>query len=232
MKRSLKVLLWKHLLADIRNGRALHHLQALLAPDRYLPWTSAVVNPAALVPLLNDIQVNRRSVIVECGGGVSTILIGRLLEQLGRSDAHLYSIEHDAEWVRELNGLVRTFEIDDWVTIVEAPLVRTSHSHSVDALWYSTETLNAVEGFSDVDLLFVDGPPAHAPSQQHARYPALPYFIDRLGTRFCVILDDISRRGEHEIVQAWADQYDMAFEERILHGDYAICTRGDAFTIS
>jgi len=69
-----------------------------LAPlsKTYLPWTIASMRPSGLVKVLNDIVVNRRYCIVECGGGVSTYYIASLIKERG---GHLYTIEHDKAWV-------------------------------------------------------------------------------------------------------------------------------------
>lgn len=99
IKRQLKKLLWKHLISSTRNSVALQRLQGVLSGMGYVPWTSSAVSPVAVETMLNDIVINRRSTIVECGGGVSTFLTGRLLKELGREDAHVYTIDDNQAWV-------------------------------------------------------------------------------------------------------------------------------------
>ncbi|NOX50787.1 MAG: class I SAM-dependent methyltransferase, partial [Gammaproteobacteria bacterium] len=84
----------RRLAEEIVDGKALQQLNPLI--EGYMPWSGSAMRPCALVAVLNDIIVNRRKCIVECGGGISTIFIGRLLNRT--SDAHLYTIEHDKEW--------------------------------------------------------------------------------------------------------------------------------------
>ena len=55
---------------------AMQHLNPLL--QGYVPWTSSAMRPAAFVNIINDITVNDRRVVLELGGGVSTLLIAKL----------------------------------------------------------------------------------------------------------------------------------------------------------
>lgn len=229
IKRQLKKLLWKHLISSTRNSVALQRLQGVLSGMGYVPWTSSAVSPVAVETMLNDIVINRRSTIVECGGGVSTFLTARLLKELGREDAHVYTIDDNQAWVDVLRDSLVKYEIEEYVTIIEAPLQPTDLARSASGTWYSTDALKACDGLNAIDLLFVDGPKAGAGPNRLARYPALPFFADRLSERCTVVLDDIDREGEAEIAAAWSDRFGMDFDHRLLHGSIAIATRGSAF---
>jgi hypothetical protein len=75
--------------------------------------------------------------------------------------------------------------------------------------------------------LIVDGPPAHEPGRSGARYPALPWFFEHLASDYTVILDDIRRRGELEIIARWEAEFDIQFERRFAAGIGVAKTRWD-----
>ena len=154
-------------------------MQALAAlPGPYLPWGSGAMRPAGLVTVCNDIVVNDRRRIVELGSGVSTVLLARLLAQRPPPGGFLMAaVEHDALWARWVREQLDREGIGTDVTIVRAPLV--AHPRADRGLrWYDEAAL--ANGLREalradpIDLLLVDGPPAHAPGLGLARYPALP----------------------------------------------------------
>lgn len=49
------------------------------------------------------------------------------------------------------------------------------------------------------------------------RFPALPYLYDSLQPGTTVILDDIDRRGEQQIVKRWEGELGLSFERRFLN---------------
>ena len=76
------------------------------------------MRPSGLVAVLNDIVINNRSRIVECGSGISTFYIGRLLQERG---GHLYSVEHDAGWADLLQRALAQEDLSEYVTVATRP---------------------------------------------------------------------------------------------------------------
>src|SRR5438270_11752196 len=83
-------------------GRPIGHLAdiqaiARLAPlsTSYTPWSPIAMRPSGVTAVLDDIVLRRRAAIVECGAGVTTIFVARLLRSRGRG--HLWTIEHDVD---------------------------------------------------------------------------------------------------------------------------------------
>src|SRR3954447_9135319 len=163
----------------------------------YAPWNAYAMRPAGLTAVLNDVVANTRRHVVECGGGVSTLFIARLLAQRG---GRLMTIEDDAHWAQVLTSQLTAEGLDEHATVVHAPLTPTHLGWpGEDARWYSTAVLDgAVTG--PIDVLVVDGPSAWAQATRHVRYPALPYFQSRLAKEFTIILDDVARRGERDLL--------------------------------
>ena len=241
----IRRLLNKYLLYGVRDHKDLLALQAL-APlsSTYLPWSSAAMRPSGLVIVLNDIVVNRRSRIVECGSGISTFYIARLLKQRG---GHLVSIEHDERWANTVAQALEAEGLSQHATVVFAPLAPTQHSWNGSS-WYDESRLSsitdrfvspssrlpnqpAVLGDGKIDLLLVDGPPAYLRQSRYARYPAVPFFQSQLSSDYTVALDDIDRRGEQEIVERWERELGIRFDRRFVDGTIAVGHSRESFWV-
>jgi predicted O-methyltransferase YrrM len=197
-------------------------MSALAALDvGYVPWSSMAMRPLGLLTVLNDITVHGRRRVVECGGGVSTMYIARLLATYG--DGQLHTIEHDEGWATSLRGMLHRQGLEAFCTVTLAPLEPADSPRA----WYSMAALRVLD-VADIDLLLVDGPPAYARGQSHAREPALHHFFNRLASDCTVILDDINRRGEQEVVDRWEAAFGVRFERRPVDGAIAVWRRGGA----
>lgn len=175
---------------------------AQLAPlhQRYTPWASSSLRPRALQMLLNEVVLHDRQRIVECGGGVSTLFLGRLMAD--RDAGQLLTIEHDLRWVTTLTHLLENEGLQGRCQVVHAPL-EASRRADGDSGWYDRATLDRALSGKAIDLLFIDGPPAAKAGYSRARAPALGYFRRFLAEDFTVILDDINRPGEQRIFKDW-----------------------------
>lgn len=179
---------------------AWHVLRPLLDAGGYLPWSTGAMRPAGLVVVANEIVHHGRTRIVECGSGVSTILLARLLRQRGAGT--VAAIEHDGDWAALVDDLLRRESLTDIAEVVHAPL-------EGDPLWYAAAPLEALP--AEIDLLVVDGPPAYQPGHEHRRAPALPFFAPRLVDGATVVLDDIARPGELGVLARWEAETDWRF---------------------
>jgi hypothetical protein len=171
---------------------AWHVLRPLLAAGGYLPWSTGAMRPAGLVMVCNEIMYANRTTIVECGSGVSTVVLARLLRQRGRGT--LVAVEHDAGWAARVGELLTAEGLDGVARVVHAPL-------SGVAPWYDHDVLEALP--TAIDLLVVDGPPAHAAGEGLRRAPALEFFDPRLAPGATVVLDDVDRPGERDVLAGW-----------------------------
>ncbi len=200
-----------------------------LAPlsNTYVPWSESAMRPSGLVAVLNDILINKRSSIVECGGGVSTFYIARLLKQQG---GHLSTIEHDEEWANLLTKKLKEEALDQFVSVIIAPLQPTKLG--LDGTdWYDIKVLDKQITHQSIDMLLIDGPPAYQDKIKYARYPAVPYFSKLMKNDYTVILDDIKREGEQYIISKWENYLNINFEKRFLKGNIAIGTSKHSLTV-
>lgn len=195
------------------DATATYALAGLVAAGPYLPWGAGVMRPAGLVALFNDVVLAGRRSVVELGGGTSTVLLARLLRQRWPDGgARQVVVEHDEQWASWLEGQLDREGLLGTVCVVRAPLA--PHPHGQGGLrWYDERALGtgldaALTG--PVDLLVVDGPPADTSDKVLARYPALPALADRLAPGATVVLDDVERPGEQEVLRRWEAELGLA----------------------
>lgn len=203
---------------------------AALAPlgGTFLPITGYSMRPSGILALVNDVVINRRRTIVEFGPGLSTIYLARLLRSLG-DGGRITSFDHDAGWLDVLQRQLAAESLAEFVTLVHAPLVAGDWGMG-PAEWYD-ESLVKKAVPNAIDLLVVDGPIASDHVRRHARFPAIPVLRDRLGTRATVVLDDINRSGELDVVGRWSEQLGVRFELRRTLGRLAMARIGEGHAI-
>ena len=180
---------------DRKDGLAMQAIAPL--SSAYVPWTGTAMRPSAIAAVLADVVIGERRRVVELGGGVSTFYLGRLLRERG---GHLWTVEHDERWAHLLRAQVEREGLGETATVIFAPLAPTAHGYADGARWFAEDPLRPIAAAGGIDLLLVDGPPAHGAGVRHARYPALPFFAGALADGGTVVLDDILRRGEREIL--------------------------------
>jgi predicted O-methyltransferase YrrM len=224
-------LLNKYMLDGMRDRKDAMALE-VLAPLSlgYLPWSQAAMRPSGLVAVLNDIVINNRAHVVECGSGISTFYIARLLRERGAG--HIHTIEHDETWASLLVKALEKEGLSEQATVVYAPLADTRHSWD-GTKWYDESKLECVTSGDKgkIDLLLVDGPPAYGKELRHARYPAVPFFKPHLAADFTVVLDDINRQGEQEIVARWERELGISFSRRFIDGTIAVGRPRQSFSV-
>jgi hypothetical protein len=213
---------------DFGDDAARFVLGALSGP--YLPWGSGAMRPAGLVEVCNDIVLNDRCRIVELGSGISTVLLARLLGQLSApGERRLAVVEHDGRWARWVVSQLAREGVGDHVVVVDAPL-RARTANDGGWTWYDVAAvdagLDAAMGGDVIDLLVVDGPPAFAVGHALARHPALPMLRDRLAPGATVVLDDVERPGEKEVLRRWEDEFGLVFRREERNAGVAIASVG------
>jgi predicted O-methyltransferase YrrM len=174
---------------------------------------NAVLQPAAPLPAFGDWRISadqagllaslvmrhRPRVIVECGSGLSTLVSAYCLKRLG--GGQVLSLDHDASFAAETRRELRTHGLDLHARVIHAPL-RDFECDGRTVKWYDPAVVSALPA---IDLLFVDGPPAHL--DYLVRYPALPVLYPRLSEGAVIVLDDAARADERHIVATWVKQF-------------------------
>lgn len=157
--------------------------------------------------VLAELDAGRREV-VECGCGLSTVVIARRLRELGAGRVH--SLEHDPAWAQSCRRRLESEGLDGLAAVIEAPLA-PHPAAAPGCLWYERGALGCLPA-AGVDLLLVDGPPAGTPEIERSRYPALVEIGSRLAPGATVLLDDARRPGERWVLDRWRGDHGLSIE--------------------
>jgi predicted O-methyltransferase YrrM len=201
-------------------------LQPLLLGYPYLSFTDFAMRPFCLNHIINDISINSRESIIEFGAGISTIVIARLIKK-NNLNSRIISVEHVEEWAKVINENLVKENLNDVASVFYAPLKPCDLSLDQN-LWYDLDLLDKKLKGQRFDMVIIDGPPAWEASKTRARYPAVPYIIDKLKEKFSIYLDDVNRKGEQDTVERWIKQYGMQF--RVTGTSLAYYYREKAFS--
>lgn len=174
------------------NVRSELEIEHLLPPMR--GW--AISPDFAELIVTEFVKVAPRNVL-ECGTGVSTLIVGMLLRR--QKSGQLTSLEHDADYARKWKQQIQQYGLEDYVSIVHAPL-RDYRIEGRDWSWYDIGVIATTEHF---DFLVVDGPPDERGEKN--RFPVLHCLRTQIQQGAIMLLDDASRPAENECLDIWAD---------------------------
>jgi predicted O-methyltransferase YrrM len=148
--------------------------------------------------------------ILECGSGLSTLLLG-LAAQKARQ--RVWTLEHDAFWASRARAALERFGIDT-VELCVAPL----RSYG-DYVWYDPPLACMPHNFA---LVICDGPPGTTPG---GRYGLMPVLGAHLGPGCVILLDDATRDGEQTVLARWKRELNVSHEVVSGEKPYArLCT--------
>ncbi|PWL16282.1 hypothetical protein DKP76_18270 [Falsochrobactrum shanghaiense] len=188
---------------SFRQHEALATLTRVLNTRHPFPTTRGwAASPDLLLFLYEFVLEKKPTVVVELGGGLSSLVIAAALKTNGQG--RLFSFDHDAEYAARTTTLLEREGFSDVAVIKYAPLSQwlppTPSSLAVSWEWYTLP-----ENLPAIDLLMVDGPPENTGS--YSRYPALPALTDKLAPNATVLLDDTIREAETKIAETWRDEF-------------------------
>lgn len=171
-------------------------IEGVLPP---FPHRGFEVSGELAVFLFHLVRRHRPRLILELGGGSSTILFAAALKANG--SGRLISVEHDREHLDRTAQYLRQTELSDWVELIEAPLVAQRFGDR-SLHWYDLARL--LRSLPEkIELLFVDGPPGKL--QALSRYPALPVLLPHLSPHAHVLVDDGRREDETQMIELWRE---------------------------
>ena len=183
-----------------RQLQAYHELSSLLNLKQPLPplggWAAT---PDFLLIVTSHALSRRPQLILECGSGASTIILGRCCELNGTG--HVFSLEHNADYAEQTRQQIRDLGLSQWVTILHAPLV--TYPSLENRQWYSLEGVTLKSG--SLDMLVVDGPPNAINTL--ARYPAVPLLYPYFAAGFVALVDDTNRTSEKRAIARWLSEF-------------------------
>ena len=149
-------------------------------------------------------EIARRAVttkgpILECGSGLSSLVMGYLA---GRRGVEVWSLEHNSDWHRRVAGVIKRHRVPG-LNLCLAPLRDYGEFN-----WYDPPLAKMPEKFS---LVICDGPPdlAHG-----GRYGLLPVLGDRIESGSVILFDDAREPGQPEVLQRWVAETGASVELR------------------
>ena len=183
----------RHEYAQVEALLALYHD---LDPAVGFPATrSWVASPDLLRHLYERVRHERPGLILECGSGLSTVVMAYALRDAGH-DGKLVALEHLPEFADRTVRMLHDHGVADYAEVRPAPLADVALEGETWP-WYDLEQLP--EGV--IDLVFVDGPPGA--TRPKARFPAMPLLRGQLRKGAVVVMDDYTRPEEGSVVEQW-----------------------------
>ena len=186
----------KHRAREYRQVEALFSLFSVLPPGVHLPamrgWAAS---PDFALLVAARLRQERPERVLECGSGVTTVVAGHVLRELGTG--RLVTLEHDAGWAARTRDLIRRNGLADVVDVYHAPLVEREHD-GASTRWYGTEWRRAEDRF---DAVIVDGPPDPPAS----RYPLVPVMREHLVAGAILLVDDAAREAGRRDLRRWQE---------------------------
>jgi predicted O-methyltransferase YrrM len=190
----------RELRRTFRQVEALQNLYAIYSPDLPMPSTRGwAASPDLLLTLVDIVIREEPKLVVECGSGTSTLWFALTMQRFG-IPGRIVSLEHDDTFAESTRNVLRMHTASAIADVRYAPL----EDYELNGKTYPWYARRAWSDLKAIDLLFVDGPPAD--TGEHARYPAVPLLHDALSESATVILDDLIRTDEQQVVQQWLDE--------------------------
>lgn len=134
--------------------------------------------------------------VLECGSGLSSLLMGVVLQERG---GELHSLEHHPEWAARQRAFLERLDIRS-VTLHQVPIIAYEGFD-----WYKPPLEKLPGAFR---MVVCDGPPG---CTRGGRSGMLPVMRERLGHGCKVFVDDVQRSAEAEMLALWARQEGRGF---------------------
>lgn len=148
--------------------------------------------------------------ILECGSGLTTLIIGTLA---GRRGVKSWTLEHFADWHRRVSEALARRQLST-VNNCLAPL-RDYGEFS----WYDAPREGLPDRFS---LIVCDGPPGDT---KGGRYGVVPVLKEKLVTGTIILLDDADREAEADALRRWSQLLELGISlHEETRGKYAVVT--------
>jgi hypothetical protein len=143
--------------------------------------------------VVKEIAQRSRGPILECGSGLTTIILGLV------APGQTTSLEHTGEWKDRVIEIANRYSVP--VNIQSAPLVPYG-----DFDWYKMPS-NIDTKFS---VVICDGPPS---ATRGGRYGLLPVAKSYLSAESVILMDDAEREDEQKIIERWRSEFAVTSKE-------------------
>lgn len=144
---------------------------------------------------------NARGYVLECGSGLSTILMSIVAKSNG---VHILSLENSAKWRKRTNWYLNHFRLNN-ASIAYSPIVDRGNYQ-----WYKIDKDAIPE---KVSLVILDGPPGDIKGGRTGFFPECK---DLIGPDTVILVDDVERKEEMKMVIEFSTS--MNFRYSITEG--------------
>lgn len=134
--------------------------------------------------------------VLECGSGLSTILLGAIAQRRGQTH---WALEHVPQWASRVQAELDRFGIRA-ATVCMKPLKGYG-----EIVWYDPPLAQLPDAFS---LVVCDGPPG---TTAGGRYGLVPVMKARLKPGCILLLDDAAREEERNVARRWQAELSASF---------------------
>lgn len=143
-----------------------------------------------------DYANNTQGSVLECGSGLSTLLLGIVAQQRG---IRVWSLEHNGFWADRLSSVLSKMKINS-VTICRVALRSFGEFD-----WYDVSLEQMPKDFS---VVVCDGPPGDTLG---GRCGLIPVMKEHLTPGCVIIADDVTRKAELNMLIDWANLLDTGY---------------------
>jgi predicted O-methyltransferase YrrM len=191
-KEGLRRLLFRRYMNQAVRSPSLLANAAFLADIREA-WGN--VDYSAAVPFLIEalarVRGRPQDSVLECGSGISTILMGLALPRSAASE--IWALENDVRWLKRVAAVTKSYPLSN-VRLIHTPL----QSYG-DYLWYAPPR----QRMPRFHLVICDGPTQATPG---GRYGLLPVMTPHLTDDAVVLFDDADTAIGRAVLARWQDE--------------------------
>jgi len=148
------------------------------------PWG---FNSDTLSELDYNLNLKKPKLILECGSGISTLILSNFCKE---SKGRLITLEHDEKYYNITLNLLKKYNLDSYVELYLCPLINQPPVYDFDFLNLKNQK---------IDFVLIDGPPEGT----GGRYNIFPWLMDYLNNNWEIWLDDGNRKQELEAIEYW-----------------------------
>jgi len=149
-----------------------------------------------LVACIKHTLASREGAILECGSGLSTLLVGAVAKMQGHRH---WVLEHSPQWATKVKTYLRKYRLDS-ALLSPKPLKEYG-----EFCWYDVSARSMP---NHISLVICDGPPA---STKGGRYGLLPVMSKHLNPGCLILLDDAGRESELAAAKRWQTEFGTSF---------------------
>lgn len=191
----------------------------------FLPKSSYALASSTLLHWLNEVLINKRRRVFECGAGLSTIYLSKIA--LDHSiDLKIVSVDESEEWLEVVHAHLVRLGCAHFAELIYAPIDRTAEHAWYDEMWLNRRLPDHGEKY---DAVLVDGPSSRAKGGLRTR--AIPFLLENnfLSDQFAIFVDDIYRLPEYEAFRSWQRLLNCKKRDYKIYG---VLSKGDTNMIS